>query len=73
MKSNRILIFYYFNFLEVKMKQDNTTPYQSQDYDANVINTLPYYQSYHQKTINIIKPIKSTPKIWLDTGVEQGH
>ncbi|MDI6644914.1 MAG: class I SAM-dependent methyltransferase [Methanobacteriaceae archaeon] len=54
------------------MQSDNTTPYQSEDYDANVINTLPYYLSYHQETINLIKSINPVPKIWLDTGCGTG-
>jgi len=54
------------------MQKDNTTPYHSQDYDANVLNTLPYYQSYHQETINLIKSINTEPKYWLDTGCGTG-
>lgn len=51
---------------------DNTTPYQSDLYDAHVINTLPYYQSYHQETINLIKSLPSGPEIWMDTGCGTG-
>ena len=51
---------------------DNTTPYQSELYDAHVKNTLPYYNSYHQETINLIKSLPYDPKLWLDTGCGTG-
>ena len=51
---------------------DNTTPYQSDLYDAHVINTLPYYESYHQETINLIKSLPSPPELWMDTGCGTG-
>ncbi|PKL67667.1 MAG: class I SAM-dependent methyltransferase [Methanobacteriales archaeon HGW-Methanobacteriales-1] len=53
-------------------KHDNTTPYQSDLYDAHVINTLPYYDSYHQETINLIKSLPSPPELWMDTGCGTG-
>lgn len=52
--------------------KDNTTPYQSELYDAHVKNTLPYYESYHQETINLIKSLSSKPELWLDTGCGTG-
>lgn len=51
---------------------DNTTPYQSDLYDAHVIKTLPYYESYHNETINLIKSLPNKPEIWLDTGCGTG-
>lgn len=51
---------------------DNTTPYQSDLYDAHVINTLPYYESYHQETINLIKSLPTPPELWMDTGCGTG-
>ncbi|MCK9150402.1 methyltransferase [Methanobacterium alcaliphilum] len=54
------------------MSHDNTTPYISELYDAHVINTLPYYASYHQETINLIKSLPEKPKIWMDTGCGTG-
>jgi len=53
-------------------RRDNTTPYKSDDYDANVVNTLPYYESYHKETINLIKSMEFEPEIWLDTGCGTG-
>lgn len=51
---------------------NNTTPHLAQDYDKHISCTIPYYQSFHQETINIIKAIGNEPKIWLDTGCGTG-
>jgi tRNA (cmo5U34)-methyltransferase len=51
---------------------DNSTPYISKDYDLQVADTLPYYQSFHQETINLIKSMDLEPKTWLDTGCGTG-
>lgn len=51
---------------------DNTTPHLANDFDKGVIDTIPYYQSFHLETTNIIKAIGKEPKIWLDTGCGTG-
>ena len=51
---------------------DNATPHQAKDYDSDISSTIPYYQSLHQETINIIKAIGNEPEIWLDTGCGTG-
>jgi tRNA (cmo5U34)-methyltransferase len=53
-------------------KKDNSTPYQSELYDTHVVDTLPYYDSYHQETINLIKALPFKPELWLDTGCGTG-
>ena len=50
----------------------NTTPHLPEDYDVQVSNTIPYYSSFHQETINLIKSLPSRPKVWLDTGCGTG-
>ncbi len=50
----------------------NTTPHLPEDYDVQVANTIPYYSSFHQETINLIKSLPSRPKVWLDTGCGTG-
>lgn len=37
-----------------------------------VDNTIPYYQSFHIETVNIIKAFGKEPEIWLDTGCGTG-
>jgi tRNA (cmo5U34)-methyltransferase len=53
-------------------QSDNTTPHQAKDYDAHVSDTIPYYQSFHRETLNIIKATGNEPEIWLDTGCGTG-
>lgn len=55
------------------MKQfDNTTPHLSTVYDSQILNTIPFYECFHNETINIVKALKIEPKIWLDTGAGTG-
>lgn len=42
------------------------------DYDEQIRKILPYYDSYHQETINLVKAMQSNPKVWLDTGCGTG-
>jgi tRNA (cmo5U34)-methyltransferase len=51
---------------------DNATPHSAGSYDTEVRNTLPYYDSFHEQTINLIKAMQLIPKLWLDTGCGTG-
>lgn len=51
---------------------DNSSSHRSEVYDLQITDTIPYYESFHDETINIIKIILSEPKIWLDTGCGTG-
>lgn len=50
----------------------NFTPHLPEDFDARISSVLPYYSSFHQETINFIKSLPSSPRIWLDTGCGTG-
>jgi tRNA (cmo5U34)-methyltransferase len=50
----------------------NFTPYLPEDYDAKISNVIPYYLSFHQETINLVKSLSSSPKVWMDTGCGAG-
>jgi tRNA (cmo5U34)-methyltransferase len=54
------------------MKVDNTTPYNASDYDINIRKTIPYYETIHRETIDLVKTIKPDAKVWLDTGCGTG-
>lgn len=43
-----------------------------EDYDTKISTVLPYYSSFHQETINLVRSLPSSPKIWLDTGCGTG-
>jgi len=42
------------------------------DYDEEIRTILPYYDSFHQETINLIEAMNLNPAIWLDTGCGTG-
>ena len=42
------------------------------NYDEEIRSILPYYDSFHQETINLIKAMNAEPAIWLDTGCGTG-
>ena len=50
----------------------NSTPHLPEDYDAQIAKIIPLYSSFHQETINFIKALPFTPRIWLDTGCGTG-
>lgn len=50
----------------------NSTPHLPEDYDAQISGVLPYYLSFHQETIKLVKSLPSNPKIWMDTGCGTG-
>lgn len=53
-------------------ESDNFTPHLAAVYDAQVRNTIPYYDAIHEETINVIKARHVEPKTWLDTGCGTG-
>lgn len=53
-------------------KPDNLTPLSSGDYDSNIHNTIPYYNQFHEETINLIKSMDIEPIMWMDTGCGTG-
>ncbi len=53
---------------------NNTTPHMSTIYDKKVETTIPYYNNFHEETINLIKTIREgNPHTWLDTGCGTGN
>ncbi|ADZ09767.1 Methyltransferase type 12 [Methanobacterium lacus] len=52
--------------------KDNSSSHRSEDYDLQIGDTIPYYESFHDETLNMVKTILKEPKIWLDTGCGTG-
>ena len=50
----------------------NATSHLPEDYDSRISDVLPYYSSFHQETIKLVKSLPSSPKMWLDTGCGTG-
>ena len=54
------------------MIRNNSTPHLASKYDAQIRNTIPYYDNFHAETIHFIKATGMSPKLWLDTGCGTG-
>ena len=52
---------------------DNATPHAADEYDGEVRKTIPFYDFYHEQTIDLIKHAAPGPDIWLDTGCGAGY
>ena len=50
----------------------NSTPYLPENYDTQISGVVPYYLSFHQETINLVKSLPISPKVWMDTGCGTG-
>jgi len=53
-------------------KIDNSTSHLAAVYNTQVRSTIPYYDAFHEATINLIKATRIEPKKWLDTGCGTG-
>jgi tRNA (cmo5U34)-methyltransferase len=54
------------------VQQDNTTPHQSSQYDGKVRQTIPFYETMHQETVDLVKTLQPGVACWLDTGCGTG-
>ncbi len=52
--------------------KDNKSAYNSNTYDNNVVNVLPYYNEYSNQIIDLVKAAKIKNPNWLDTGCGTG-
>lgn len=54
------------------MKNDNTTPMNAREYDAQITKTIPYYSEFHAQTFSVIKNMDFEKIAWLDLGCGTG-
>ena len=52
--------------------ENNRSSHKSKDYDREIIDTIPYYESFHDESLKLISIILNEPDIWLDTGCGTG-
>lgn len=52
---------------------DNNSSHNSKDYDKSILKTIPYYDCFHNETINLVKSIFRNSNSWLDTGCGTGN
>ncbi len=50
----------------------NRAPHPPEDYDAQIVRTIPYLDLMHQETINLASSLDRPPTLWLDTGCGTG-
>jgi len=55
------------------MTFDNTTPHPAARYDAEVRQTVPFYEMFQRQTLELVQAIKPEPACWLDTGCGTGY
>ena len=48
--------------------KDNLTAHVSSDYDSQIRKTIPYYDAFHEETINLVAVCNAHPIAWIDTG-----
>jgi tRNA (cmo5U34)-methyltransferase len=52
---------------------DNATPHNSIDYDKQVRQTIPFYETMQRETVDVIRTVLPDVKCWLDTGCGTGY
>lgn len=52
--------------------RDNKTSQPAQLYESNVEKTLPFYRTFHEQTLDLIRVARPDPESWLDTGCGTG-
>lgn len=59
--------------VKLMAEPDNKTPHKASDYDRKVRQTIPFYETIHQETIDLARTVKPDASCWLDTGCGTGH
>ena len=54
------------------MNTDNATAHASKNYDVQIRQTIPYYNAFHQQSIELVSVYNPHPHIWIDTGCGTG-
>jgi len=54
------------------MSSDNTTPIASQNYDVEILATIPFYPMFRQSIIELLVSWNMPVEAWLDTGCGTG-
>lgn len=52
--------------------KDNITPHASYEYDQKILKILPFYEQFHDSTLDLVYSVNPQPKAWLDTGCGTG-
>lgn len=55
-----------------KCLKKNSAAMHFPNYDDEIRSIIPYYDSFHQETINLVRAVNPKPEVWLDTGCGTG-
>ena len=55
------------------MTRTHTTLYSASEYDEKIHATLPFYDSFHRQTIDLVRSLPKSPEKWLDIGCGTGN
>ncbi|MCL2658511.1 MAG: methyltransferase domain-containing protein [Betaproteobacteria bacterium] len=53
--------------------RDNVTAHSAKEFDAKVSATIPFYDLFHQQTIDLVRSVNESPQKWLDIGCGTGN
>jgi tRNA (cmo5U34)-methyltransferase len=51
----------------------NTTPHPAAGYNQGVRQTVPFYETLHAQTLDLVRVVKPDASCWLDTGCGTGY
>lgn len=51
---------------------DNLTPYKAAQYEEGIRKTMPFYEDFYSETISLVRYLKPSVKVRLDTGCGTG-
>ncbi|MCL2549575.1 MAG: methyltransferase domain-containing protein [Methanimicrococcus sp.] len=55
------------------MTRNKTTIYSAAEYDEKILTTLPFYDSFHRQTVDLVRSLPEPPQKWLDVGCGTGN
>ncbi len=55
------------------MKPDNLTAHSAESYDREIAATIPFYETLHAETLDLVRAARPDVRLWLDTGCGTGR
>jgi tRNA (cmo5U34)-methyltransferase len=55
------------------VKPDNLTAHSAETYDREIAATIPFYETIHAETLDLVRAAHPEVRLWLDTGCGTGR
>lgn len=52
---------------------NNTTAHPAAEFDVKRLETIPFYDTFYEQAIDVVRSIGESPRKWLDTGCGTGN